>query len=230
MKQAVLYGVGVGPGNPELMTLKAVRIIESCPVVAAPRTAGGKTLALEIARAAVSLEGKQILPLDFAMSRDPDILEASHQAAALPILEQLRQGRSVAMVNLGDVSLYASFHHLKPMVEAEGFQTEMIPGVPSFCAVAAALGETLTPEGDAPLHIIPAGFESLEEALSFPGAKVIMKAGKSLGTIKQALRTLELYHKAKLVQNCGLPEERIAHSLDDAVEDGGYFTTMVIKP
>ena len=78
----VLYGVSVGPGDPELMTLKAVRCLEKCPVIAAPQTAGGRMLALDIARGAVGLDGKTILPLRFAMSRDPEMLRASHEEAA----------------------------------------------------------------------------------------------------------------------------------------------------
>lgn len=69
-RNGVLYGVSVGPGDPELMTLKAVRCLEKCPVIAAPQTAGGRMLALDIARGAVGLDGKTILPLRFAMSRD----------------------------------------------------------------------------------------------------------------------------------------------------------------
>ena len=72
------YGVSVGPGDPELMTLKAVRCLERCPVIAAPQTSGGQMLALDIAKGAVDLSGKTILPLHFAMSRDPAVLRASH--------------------------------------------------------------------------------------------------------------------------------------------------------
>ena len=70
------YGVGVGPGDPELLTLKALRTLEHCPVIAAPRTRSGEMLALDIVRQAISLEGKTILPLDFTMSRDPAVLHS----------------------------------------------------------------------------------------------------------------------------------------------------------
>ena len=114
----VLYGVSAGPGDPELMTLKAVRCLGKCPVIAAPQTAGGRMLALDIARGAVGLDGKTILPLRFAMSRDPEMLRASHEEAALAVKEHLDAGQDVAMLNLGDVSVYATFGYLQEILEA----------------------------------------------------------------------------------------------------------------
>ena len=81
-KKGVFYGVGIGPGDPELLTLKAVRILEGCEVIAAPRTKGEATLALEIAGKAVDLSGKEILPLEFTMDRDPEVRMAAYRAAA----------------------------------------------------------------------------------------------------------------------------------------------------
>ena len=83
----VLYGVSVGPGDPELMTLKAVHCLEKCPVIAAPQTAGGRMLALDIAKGAVDLSGKTILPLRFAMSLDPAVQKAAHIEAARAVKE-----------------------------------------------------------------------------------------------------------------------------------------------
>ena len=122
-RNGVLYGVSVGPGDPELMTLKAVRCLEKCPVIAAPQTAGGRMLALDIARGAVGLDGKTILPLRFAMSRDPEMLRASHEEAARAVKEYLDAGQDVAMLNLGDVSVYATFGYLQEILEAEGYKT-----------------------------------------------------------------------------------------------------------
>lgn len=229
MSKAILYGVGVGPGDPELLTLKALRTIEHCPVIAAPQTANGAMLALDIAKQAADLTGKEILPLHFAMSRDASVLAQSHAAAAQLILARLQAGQSVALLNLGDVSIYATFNYIKELVEPAGWPVVMIPGVPSFCAVAAALGENLTPQMGTPLHIVPAASADLDEVLDLPGSKVIMKAGKPLAEVKQCLRAKGLYNKAKLVQNCCLPDQHIAHNLDEAEENGGYFTTMVVK-
>ena len=85
LKRGVFYGVGVGPGDPELMTLKAIRTLERCQVIATPQTKSGEMLALQIAQGAVSLEGKEILPLHFTMERDPQRLQISHQTAAAQV-------------------------------------------------------------------------------------------------------------------------------------------------
>ena len=138
------YGVSVGPGDPELMTLQAVRRLENCPVIAAPQTPKGGMLALDIAKGAVDLSGKTILPLRFAMSLDPAVQKAAHIEAARAVKEYLDAGQDVAMLNLGDVSVYATFGYLQEILEAEGCKTVMLPGVTSFCAAAARLGQSLT--------------------------------------------------------------------------------------
>ena len=138
------YGVSVGPGDPELMTLQAVRCLENCPVIAAPQTPKGGMLALDIAKGAVELSGKTILPLRFAMSLDPAVQKAAHIEAARAVKEYLDAGQDVAMLNLGDVSVYATFGYLQEILEAEGCKTVMLPGVTSFCAAAARLGQSLS--------------------------------------------------------------------------------------
>ena len=180
MKQGIFYGVGIGPGDPELITRKAVRILESCPVIAAPQTGGERTLALEIARQAADLSGKTIVTLPFAMSRDREKQRAAHETAVEAIVPHLREGRDVAMLNLGDVSIYATYGYLMGLIQEQGFETEMIPGVPSFCAAAARLGISLT-EMNQPLHILPAGGCAVEEELALTGTKVLMKSGKIVG-------------------------------------------------
>ena len=112
------YGVSVGPGDPELMTLQAVRRLENCPVIAAPQTPKGGMLALDIAKGAVELSGKTILPLRFAMSLDPAVQKAAHIEAARAVKEYLDAGQDVAMLNLGDLSVYATFRYLQEILEA----------------------------------------------------------------------------------------------------------------
>jgi precorrin-2/cobalt-factor-2 C20-methyltransferase len=229
MKYGILYGVSVGPGDPELMTVKAVRILERCPVVAAPRTAGEKTLALDIASGAADLTGKTILNLEFAMTRDPAELAASHRAAADTLENELREGRDVAMLNLGDVSVDSTFAYMMELLRADGFESVMIPGVPSFCAVAAALGTGLT-EMNEPLHILPAGGMAVDEALRLPGTKVLMKTGRAMPAVRAAIRRAGLADRTQLVQNCGLPDEKICRRLEEASDEISYFTTMIVKP
>lgn len=228
-----LFAVGVGPGDPDLLTLKAARTLAACPVIAAVRTGGGATTALDIARQAVpgALAEKRIVEVGFAMTRDPDVLAESHRAAAESICVELAAGRDVAMPILGDPSIYSTFHHIKPLVEAAGFATQVIPGVPSFCAVAATLGANLTPAMEAPLHVLPTGYVDVRGALDLPGTKVFMKAGRSLGELTDALRAAGMLERAGLVQDCGLPTQVVVHDLAgwDPPQRGGYFTTAVVR-
>lgn len=225
----MLFGVGVGPGDPELLTLKAVRTIERCEAIAVPRTARGATVALDIVRGAVDLAGKEIVYLDFVMSRDPKVVAQGHCDAADKIVAQLERGRDVAMLNLGDVSIYATYSRMKELVEEAGYSTCRIPGVPSFCAAAALLDVDLTPRMSAPLHIVPAGWGDLSGALQLEGTKVVMKAGSDLPALKEELRRTGRYEDAMLVRNCGLPGQSVAYSLDDAEDEGSYFATMVVR-
>ena len=223
------YGVSVGPGDPELLTLKAVRCIEQCPVLAAPRTAEGRMLALEIVKGAVDVSGKTILPLQFAMSRDAATLRAYHEAAAGVVREALDAGQDVAMLNLGDVSIYATYGYLEEILQAQGYPTARIAGVPSFCAAAAALGRSLTDGMEAPLTLAPG--RHAEQVLDAPGAKVLMKSGRQLPAALAALRRRGLLEKSAMACNCGLPEQTLWPDLSsyDPARPAGYFTTIIVK-
>lgn len=228
VKRGIFYGVGVGPGDPELLTVKALRTLERCPVIAVPRTRSGETLALDIVRQAAPLEGKTILYLDFTMSRDPAVLRSSRLRAAEEVAAHLSAGRDVAMLNLGDVSIYATFGYLMDILTGQGYESVMIPGVPSFCAVAARLGISLTAP-DSPLHILPGGGELLAEQLDLPGAKVLMKSGRQLPQAAELLRQKGLLEKAAMVRDCGLPTEQVCRDLSRLPQDAGYFATVIVK-
>lgn len=228
VKRGIFFGVGVGPGDPELLTLKALKTLERCPVIAAPRMKSGETLALDIVRQAVPLEGKDLLLLDFTMSQDPAVLRASRLRAAEAIAAHLSAGRDVAMPNLGDVSIYATFGYLMDILTGQGYEAAMVPGVPSFCAVAARLGTSLT-DVSSPLHILPGGSGSLEQQLALPGTKVLMKSGRQLPRVAEALRQRGLTRHAAMVQDCGLPTERVCRDLNRLPENPGYFSTIIVK-
>ena len=229
-----IYGVSVGPGDPELLTLQAVRLLRQCPVLAAPQTASGQMLALDIARRALGseLDGKIILPLQFAMSRDAAVLRASHETAASAVRPFLDAGQDVAMLNLGDVSIYATFGYLQEILQAQGYATAMAAGVPSFCAAAARLNQPLTGGMDAPLTIAP-GSRS-DEVLDAPGTKVLMKTGRQLPALLDTLDAHGALSRSALVCSCGLPDETIFPDLSTArpPQDGskaGYFATVLVK-
>ena len=229
--KGTFYGVSVGPGDPELLTLQAVRLIRQCPVLAAPRTSSGRMLALDIARRALGeeLDGKTILPLQFAMSRDRDVLRASHEAAAAAVRPFLDAGQDVAMLNLGDVSIYATFGYLQEVLEAQGCATAMAAGVPSFCAAAARLNQPLTGGMDAPLTIAPGGWA--DRVLDTPGTKVLMKNGTQLPALFEKLAASGKLAGSTLVCSCGLPDEAVYPDLSFDRPEGpaGYFATVLVK-
>lgn len=149
---AKLYGVGVGPGDSELLTLKAVRIIKSCQVVVAPSAmAGGDSIALATAREFIS-EGTEIIVKHFPMGgaqQEDKIYEAFKT-----LEEKLKQGKNIAFLTLGDPFVYSTYIYLLKYIEEKGYETETIPGVTSFCACASIAKEPLV-IGDEPLLILP---------------------------------------------------------------------------
>lgn len=231
MKTGILYGIGVGPGDPELMTLKAVRLLQQCPVVAVPRASQeGQRLALEIARAAVpQLADKQLLEVDMPMVRDRALLAKSHEQAADALCSHLQAGRDVAFLTLGDPTIYSTYIYLHKRVAARGFAAQIVPGVPSFCAVAARLGISLA-EGREMLQVIPGSYPGVAEALAQPGNKVLMKTGRSLSQVKQQLKAHGLYDRAMMVHNCTLPDEQAFFSLDETGDADPYMAVIIAKP
>ena len=230
--KGTFYGVSIGPGDPELLTLQAVRLLKQCPVWAAPQTASGQMLALDIARRAMGADANEkiIVPLHFVMSRDPAALRASHETAAQAVRPYLDAGQDVAMLNLGDVSIYATFGYLQEILQAGGYATAMAAGVPSFCAAAARLNVPLTGGMDTPLTIAPGGWA--DRVLDTPGTKVLMKTGRQLPALLDGLEARGMLEKSALVSSCGLPGEAVYPDLSAArpdPEQTDYFSTVLVK-
>ena len=131
--------------------------------------------------------------------------------------------------NLGDLSVYATFGYLQEILEAEGCKTVMLPGVTSFCAAAARLGQSLTGGMEQPLTIAPG--RCAAEVLAAPGAKVLMKSGRQLPETLAALADAGLLSRSAMVCNCGLPNEEVWPDLSacDASRPAGYFATILVK-
>lgn len=151
----ILYGVGVGPGDPELMTVKACRLIRENEVIAVPGKTPRDSVAYQIAVQAVpELADKTLVSVDMPMVRDREELRRYHKAAARQLERWLDQGKNVVFLTLGDPSIYSTFSYLSRIAANDGYSTEMVSGVPSFCAAAARLNMPLA-EGSEPLHIFP---------------------------------------------------------------------------
>ncbi|HVI40204.1 MAG TPA: precorrin-2 C(20)-methyltransferase [Anaerovoracaceae bacterium] len=224
-----LYGLGVGPGDPELMTLKAVRLIRECHAVAIPASGKETNVAFDIARGAVpEIEAKELLEISMPMIRDENELKESHDRAAAMVIAELEKGKDIAFLTLGDPSIYSTYIYIHNRVTALGYETEIIPGIPSFCAVAARLNEGLTEASEA-LHVIPASYEGIEEALALKGTRVLMKSGKSIGKVKAILEGMENPPAVKMVERCGMQGERVFRRLEDLDEEASYFSILVVK-
>ncbi len=224
--RGILYGIGVGPGDPELMTLKAARILRACDVVAAPQSAGNDKTAMAIAAGFV--EGKPVLYLDMPMTRDKAQMDQSHDAAAGRICQLLDEGKTVAFLTLGDPSIYSTYWYVHKRVLARGYDAQLVPGVPSFCAAAAAANTALV-EGSEMLHIIPASHDSTDEGLSLPGAKVLMKAGRSILQVRDKLRAQGKLNQAVLVERATMDGQRVVRDLDALDDPTGYFSIILVK-
>ena len=224
MKKGVLYGVGVGPGDPGLLTLKALNLIKSCDIIAIPHRKAGECFAYRIALKAVpEAKDKPILPVDMPMTRDKALREAAYEVGSKAVAAALSEGMNVVFLTLGDPSVYSTFAYLAPHIKSKGFDVVWVPGVTSFCASAAALGSPLCTDREE-LHIIPGGINA-EEALKLSGTKVFMKGEllPLLGAIKESGQT------AQAVENCGIENEHIYETADAVPEDAGYYLVTIVK-
>lgn len=224
--KGTLYGVGVGPGDPRLMTYLAVETIVNCPVIAVPAKGREHAVSYRIASGIVKdLDRKECLNLSTPMTKDKRVLDENYKAAAAQITEQLDAGRDVAYLTLGDPTIYSTYIYIHRIVRERGYETRIVSGVPSFCAAAAKISDSLADRAEQ-LHIIPSTYD-IEEALTYPGSKVLMKAASKLPYVKQTLREKNV--TAAIIENCGLPGERIYGLSDDMPKEASYYTTVVVK-
>lgn len=226
----ILYGVGVGPGDPELMTVKAVRTIQDCEVIGIPAKDRESCRAYQIAKQMVPKIGeKPVVAVPIPMTTDSERLAAAYEEGCTKITEQLAACNCLAFLNLGDPTIYGTYMELHKRVFAKGFETKIISGVPSFCAVAAAVGIPLG-FGRENIHILP-GFYRPREAEEYDGTRVLMKSAGKISEVKQNLVELENAErmKAYAVTNCGMESEKIYRDIRTLDEEAGYFTTIIVK-
>lgn len=210
--------VGVGPGDPELLTLKAVRAIRAAEVVAVPQSGDGMGAAERIV--ASLLKNKETLRLQMPMRGAREAWLDAHEKAAQALAEQLERGREVVYLALGDPLFYATSGYLIKRLR-QRFETRVIPGVPAMCAAAAQLRVPLC-EAREPLTVLP-GFA---EGDALPaGNVVIMKAGGHLREILAAGFGREMY----LARNLGMPGEYAGPLAEANLDEKAYFSTVIIR-
>ena len=225
-----LFGIGVGPGDPELITIKAVRYIRKSDVIFLPAATREECYAYEIASHVIpDIASKEIVCKIFPMTRDKEKLAAARKDIFAAAASFIYKGKNVAFLTIGDPTIYSTCAYIHKQAVAEGIESVMINGVPSFCAVAATLGISLA-DSSQEIHIIPGSYD-VRETMELGGTRVYMKSGKKLAELKEALEeapereNLEIY----AVSNCGMPNEKITRGLERLETDSGYLTVVIIK-
>jgi precorrin-2/cobalt-factor-2 C20-methyltransferase len=228
-----LYGIGVGPGDPELLTLKGLRVLERSDVVAFPAGIGGKPgLAQQIVAPWVKDDRPQ-LALNFPYTQEDAVLVRAWECAAKETWEYLKQGQDIAFVCEGDVSFYSTFTYLAQTLQCLHPETtvEAIPGVCSPLAAVAALGIPLTVRSQR-LAIIPALYQisELETVLDWADVVVLMKVSSVYPQVWQILARRELLDRSYVVERATLPQQVIYTDLGD--RPGlklSYFSLLIVQ-
>ena len=224
--KGIAYGVGVGPGDPEYMTLKACRLIRENEIIAVPGKVPEESVAYKIALGAVpELAEKTLVPVDMPMVRDRAKMDEAHRAAAKRFEGYLDQGKNVVFLTLGDPTVYCTFSYIQHHLEADGYPIELVSGITSFCAAAARLGVPLV-EWDEQLHVLPA-VHKLEAELEQPGNYVLMKSASKMAEVKEILRRSG--RAVRMVENCCMEAEQRYYSVDEIPDDAGYFSLIIAK-
>ena len=231
--KGTLYGIGVGPGNPRLMTYLAVDTIKRCPVIAVPADGKGKAVAYKIASGIVEdLDAKECLNLSTPMTKDKAILDAAYQTAADTIIEQLEQGKDVACLTLGDPTIYSTYIYIHRLVKAKGYETEIVNGIPSFCAAAAISKIPLT-AWDEDLVIAPVrknNAADLEKLLTEHENVVLMKPSTDSEALVSAIQASGRENSFVLVEKAGTKEQRLIREYQTLKEEPvPYLSLMILK-
>ncbi len=227
MSAGTLWGVGVGPGDPELMTLKAVRVLRSAAVVAYPAPLEGPSFARAIA--AAYLDGHQPeIAIRMPLLADRFPAAEIYDDAAARIAAHLVAGRDVAVLCEGDPFFYGSFMYLYGRLAGD-HRVVVVPGVSSLVACPAAAGLPLAARDDV-LTVVPATLseEVLARSLSGIDAAAVIKVGRHLGKLRRVLESLGLTPHARLVERATLPEERIRPLAEVTEEQAPYFSMVLV--
>jgi precorrin-2/cobalt-factor-2 C20-methyltransferase len=232
IRPGTLFAVGVGPGDPDLLTLKAVKALRAATVVfAAASSKNDYSQALSIASPHMRAD-TPVVRLDFPMTRDDAVLKAAWEANARAVLEALARGDDAAFITLGDPMTYSTFLYLwRTMRDMDpSARVAVVPGVSSIQAAAAAAGFGLAESGQN-LAVL-SGVDDparLRRALEACDSAVILKAYKGFPALREMLKSMGLADRAILVSRCGLEGESITRGLADCPERPPYFSLILVK-
>lgn len=232
MNYGILYGVGTGPGDPELLTLKAVKVLSVVDRVYAARSSkNAHSVSHGIVRPHLR-QGVDVQSLPFPMTRDQEVLDKAWTANAQRVLDDLRQGLNVAFLTLGDPMTYSTFGYLwRTLRELDPeAPVEVVPGITSYCAAAAASG-TILAEAEETLAVVSGakGGETLRQAARVADSVVVLKAYKEFADIQQSLEELGMLEHSVLVSNCGQAGERIAQDCSFNGDRPQYFSLVLAR-
>ncbi len=238
--QGHLYLVGVGPGDPELMTYKAVRILKNAKIWAVPKAKeNGTSSALQIAQNQVPTDGREVLELCFPMKKvylgektDTALLTAWRKSAH-EVLERLDRGSDVAFPTLGDPTLYSTAFYLLAVIQEirPDVEVTVVPGITAMAACSAGITSPLALGNDV-LSVVPAAFDDdrLRDILTTLDAVVLMKVHRRLDAIVELLTELDMLDQAVLIERCGMADECVYTDVREALDrDLHYFSTMLIR-
>jgi len=227
------YGIGVGPGESDLLTIKGKKIINAVDVVFAPQARlTTYSMAASIVKPHMD-DPKKIVLLEYPMTRETPILREFWNRAAHQILEPLNQGKNVAYLTLGDPFTFSTYYYTMRLMKEllPGLDVTTIPGISSFSAMASFLNMCLV-EGKQKLAVVPVeeDVEPLRPVLNDFDCVVMLKVGKKLGKVLRLLKDVDLLKYGVMASYIGTPKERIVLDLTALTEEeSGYMTTIIVK-
>lgn len=229
MNKSKLYAVGIGPGDKELITVKAAKILNNADTVFAPVSKNG-SIALDIIKDYVNKKA-DIFKIDFPMIKDKNRIAEFHNKAAENIINELKKNKTVVFITLGDIGFYSTYSYIKDKIKSSGFETELIPGITSFSSGAAAAGINLCKDNEK-VAVIPFldSSMSLNYYIDNFDTIVLMKIFKTFENIKDILYNRNLIDNCILFSNIGMEDEKIYKGKEILNADNlSYFTTLIVK-
>ncbi len=232
MNKGTLYGVGVGPGDPELISLKAARILGEIDVVfAAASTKNDYSQALSIAGPHLKKD-VEVVKLDFPMTRNQETLGQAWEANAEKVRATLDTGQNCAFLTLGDPMTYSTFGYLLKTLDPSGKENnvEIVPGITSYQAAAAKTRTVLAESGQS-LVVVPGICppERLEQLLDAADNAVILKVYRNFEEIRKCLNKLDLSGRTKFISRLGLEGEKIVQDINEIRDNPHYFSLLLVN-